>query len=892
VAGCLSDAQLNAYARNDLTEDARRQIAVHTRDCDRCRTRAAVLADARAGELSITSTVSYDLAVSPRPRLIESLRLERGSAMGRYTILSPLGSGGMGEVYAAYDPELDRKVALKLIGAQGAQDERSQARLLREAKSTAKLSHANVVVVHDAGTYLERVFVAMEFIDGLTIKEWLAAARRSRAEILAVYVAAARGLAAAHAAGLVHRDFKPHNVMVGKGEKADEVRVMDFGLAHEVASPPDDAGAPGGAGVSPADLAAGLTRTGEVVGTPLYMAPEQLLGQRTDARTDQFSFCVALYQSLYGEPPFGRKETLEELIPAVLAGRVLPPPAKHDVPTWLRRVLLRGLSVDPAARWPSMPALIAAIEHDPARTRRRWAAAAGVALLATAAVAAVVRGNHASPTLCLGGPARLAGVWEPTGAAERPRRDALSAAFAAASARGAETWAHVEPLLDRYVAAWLGTYRDTCEATHLRGEQSAQTLDLRMSCLEGRRTALAALTNIFASPDAAVIAKAVDATNGLPALDRCSDLKVLRAPVEPPRDEAQRRRVDELRRRAAEAKALGDTGRYPPAIEIARANTAKARELGYRPFLAEALILEGELQDKVISEAESARALEEGVWTALAVHADDLAFEASALLTGVVGYGLARHEEGWRWSQLAHALHDRLGAGRSRDVVLAWLLQAEATIEHQAHDPPKAIELGRRSLAIKEQALPADHPDIGRSLVNLALPLTVSRQYAEALQNVERAGTIFERAYGKQSFEYATSLDTRGEILRERGRPQEAEPLIREALAIWQDVMGTKSATVAFPLTNLGQTLIALARPAEAVEPLRKAVALREGAAGDPLELAASRFALARALRGARRDDAEARALAAKAREALARGTDAEAKARVRAIDDWLAASR
>ena len=259
----------------------------------------------------------------------------------------------------------------------------------------AKLSHANVVAVHDAGTFEGRVFVAMEFVDGATLKDWLAEKPRARPEILAVFERAARGLAAAHAAGLVHRDFKPHNVMVGKD---GDVRVMDFGLAREI----NDTSADDALGPEAASGDLTLTRTGELVGTPLYMAPEQFRAQRTDARTDQFSFCVALYQALYGAHPFGGG-TFEDLATHVLAGDVLPPPAKHDVPTWLRRVLLRGLALEPAARWPSMAALLEALAQDPARARRRWGAIAGVGLL-VAAAAVTLCGPRRAESVCRGGP--------------------------------------------------------------------------------------------------------------------------------------------------------------------------------------------------------------------------------------------------------------------------------------------------------------------------------------------------------------------------------------------------------------------------------------------------------------------------------------------------------
>jgi serine/threonine protein kinase len=296
-------------------------------------------------------------------------------------VLEILGRGGMGEVYAAYDPELDRKIALKILHAGGpANDSRGRSRLLREAKAIAKLRHPNVIAVHDAGTLDDRVFLAMEHVEGMTLGAWLAERPRTRQEILNVFVAAGRGLEAAHAAGLVHRDFKPQNVMVGRD---GDVRVMDFGLARSIDEEPEPVPGPAALAAAQSDLAVSagapgraalpLTRTGELVGTPLYMAPEQFRAERTDARTDQFSFCVALYQALYGAYPFAGAG-FGELMAAVNGGQVQPPPAKSAVPPWLRRILLRGLSVDPAARWPSMQVLTAALGRDPARRRNRWLA--------------------------------------------------------------------------------------------------------------------------------------------------------------------------------------------------------------------------------------------------------------------------------------------------------------------------------------------------------------------------------------------------------------------------------------------------------------------------------------------------------------------------------------
>ncbi|MES1210170.1 MAG: protein kinase, partial [Pseudomonadota bacterium] len=365
--------------------------------------------------------MSSSSTATPAPAT--SVILERGQTINRFVVLGLVGRGGMGEVYAAYDPELDRKVAIKLLRTRDAAEAKS--RLLREAQAIARLQHPNVVVVYDVGTHGDNVFIAMEFVEGRTVNGWLQSARRTRREILDVYLAAGRGLAAAHAAGLVHRDFKPDNVMVTND---GQVRVMDFGLARHVG---DESEHPAGtATISPAAaleiarridgavdrdatiqldssgramsrtpaqssntyLSMKLTQTGAMLGTPAYMAPEQFAGARTDERTDQFSFCVALYEAVYEQRPFGG-ETFQALMTSVTMGEVRPPPAKPSVPGWIRRALLRGMTADPQKRYPSMTALLAALTTDPTVRLRQAAAAAGVALCVVAGTVAMRRAS-------------------------------------------------------------------------------------------------------------------------------------------------------------------------------------------------------------------------------------------------------------------------------------------------------------------------------------------------------------------------------------------------------------------------------------------------------------------------------------------------------------------
>ncbi len=809
--------------------------------------------------------------------------LERGATVGRYTILAPIGMGGVGEVFAAYDRELDRKVALKLLRAHGnANDVRAQARLLREAKAMARLSHPNVVAVHDVGAFGARVFVAMEFVDGLSLKDWLAAAR-TRAEILSVFTSAARGLAAAHAAGLVHRDFKPGNVMIGFD---GSVRVMDFGLARELsdknAAPTaiDDLRA-----LVAGDLNVTLTATGELMGTPLYMSPEQFRTAPTDARTDQFSLCVALYQALYGDAPFG-DANLTAIMIEVLAGRVRDAPPKTNVPGWLRRVLLRGLSVAPDARWPSMDALVAALARDPARNRRRAGLAVAALALATLSSLTLVRAARRPALLCQGGPARLASLWEPATAAH-PRRDALRAAFLASGAPAAgEVWDRVAALLDRYGARWLSMYRDACEATHLRGEQSSATLDLRMACLDERRTAMGALTEVLMTADRVVVGSAVNSVNALPGLERCADVQELREPIEPPRDEQTRRRVENARERLSVVKALNDTGKHEEAMKSGGALLAEARAIGYRPLLAETL--DGYLASMGVINfhAEFTPVFEECITTAIAVGRDDLAVANALRFAGMLHGFLDRPAEAAFWMNLAKALADQLGD--SRDLMLSWIAQTEAVWKLSEDDPRGALTAARLAVARKEKALPTDHPDTATSLCTEAEALFALGRTRDALEVNARALDIFMRAYGPSATEVAMVLNNRGEYLNAVRRPAEALEVFRKSLASWEVQVGPDYVLTAYPLTGIGNAELLLGRPKEALAPLLRALRVRESGADDePGALADTRFALARALWTAGADRARARRLAALARDTYAATKHAK---QTDEVDAWLAA--
>lgn len=279
--------------------------------------------------------------------------------IGRFVILRLLGQGGMGVVYSAYDEQLDRKVAVKVLHQTESVSSEQRARVFREAQAMARVSHPNVVQVYEVGELAGQVFIAMEYIEGTSLTTWQSAEQRTWEEVLQIYLAAGQGLLDAHQVGLVHRDFKPDNVLLGKDGRP---RVADFGLAHgesqaEALASPDP-------GLSRPLLATPLTQLGAIVGTPAYMSPEQYKGERGDARSDQFSFCAALYEALYRQLPFAGEE-LEVLAANVLSGKVRPAPSGLHVPVAVHQALLRGLSVDPAQRFQSMAELLSALDIDP-----------------------------------------------------------------------------------------------------------------------------------------------------------------------------------------------------------------------------------------------------------------------------------------------------------------------------------------------------------------------------------------------------------------------------------------------------------------------------------------------------------------------------------------------
>jgi tetratricopeptide (TPR) repeat protein len=564
------------------------------------------MADTPTRELAADGSVT-----TVRPPKRSKALLQRGATFERYTVLEMLGRGGMGEVYAVYDSKLDRKAALKVLRDT---NEDYELRLAREAQAMARLSHPNVVAVFDTGSVDGRVFVAMEFVQGQTLRAWQRAKVRPLAEILRMYIDAGRGLAAAHAAGLVHRDFKPDNVLVSEG---GVVKVTDFGLARAVnasatndppSMPSADSSVPAAytstvppgldlptntsLPTMPEDvshpslqaLSSEVTESGQLLGTPGYMALEQVLQEEVDERTDQFAFCVALYEALYGQKPFPAGVT--ESVQAMLADQVQPPPKGSKVPAHIHRALLRGLASKKSERHARMLALLDELSRDP-RKRRRQVAGAVAAFVVMAVGTVWVNRTLAQRTsqLCVGSETEAAEVWNPDvqGRIER-------AMVATNLAYAADVWRRTRGALDAYMAGWAAMHKQTCRATRIDGRQSEQVMTVRMACLGQRREEVLALTKVFEGADGDVVAKAVQAAMALPSVETCKDVTSLLAVEPEPGDPATRRELDSIRNGLAAVRAEYQAGKYAAAQGDAALLVERARRAGYHPVTAEALL--------------------------------------------------------------------------------------------------------------------------------------------------------------------------------------------------------------------------------------------------------------------------------------------------------------
>lgn len=527
--------------------------------------------------------------------------------LGRYEVVEPIAGGGMGFVYAAYDPELDRNVALKVVHPRRSHNPASHSRLIKEARALARLDHPNVVKVHDVFSHDEQIVVVMELVEGVTLEQWEAEKRRTWREVIDVYVQAGHGLAAAHALEIVHRDFKPANAIVGKDGR---VRVLDFGLALIAAeeSNPETAASSGA-----------VTRTipGAIMGTLMYAAPEQLAAGTVVPASDQFSFCVSLYRALEGARPFAG-ETASELLGAI---QDQPPRAgERDVPKWLRAIVVRGLQAVPARRHASMIALLNELERPRGWKKWRWTGLVASAVALAGVTTSSMRGSAAAAVGCDGGDA--AHVWDPA-----TRLSVSLAIQRTATAYAREVSQHVIARMDARGSSLQTSERTACLA-HRRGATTVHMFEREMSCLAQKLGEFKSAVGVLSQTDSTSLANAEEVVAGLRDSNECLDFsRLLDAPLPAPEVRPQVARVTQD---IANAAALRRAGRAPEAERVIRAAIAKASASGYQPAVAEAQLELGRVLIAMDALPRSIATLRSAMQTALANNLPSLAVEAIA----------------------------------------------------------------------------------------------------------------------------------------------------------------------------------------------------------------------------------------------------------------------
>jgi serine/threonine-protein kinase len=791
--------------------------------------------------------------------------LERGALIGRYIVLHRLGGGGMGVVYVAYDPELDRRLVVKLLRSTANDETQARTRLLREAQALARLQHPNVIAVHDVGTLGDDVFIAMEYVEGLTLRGWLNERKRTVEEIVDIFLQAGRGLAAAHAAGLVHRDFKPENTLVGKDGRA---RVLDFGLAHAATATATATAGSSDAAPQPDQIASSstpiafrepLTRTGALMGTPGYMAPEQFQARSTDARTDQFSFCVALFEALHGRRPF-EGATLTDLASAVTAGRMIEP--REPGPPHLRAILLRGLRVDANERFHSMNAVLDELVRDPrSARRRRWAYAIGA--LSLMAVASILVGvvrlvRHARIAPCRGMEQKLDGVWDPA------TRATVENAFAASGIAGAGTTAQqLATMLDGYTSAWVKARADACEATRVRGEQSERLLDLRVVCLDDRLNELRSLTRELSQPDKAIVDGALDAARQLARLEPCADKRALEAVVPPPNDPKLRARVDALREKVAQARGLADVGKYQAARDLARSVADESAPLGYAALRAEALLVQLQAEDNLGLSKEAEHTLVEALPLAGEAHDDSLMTTLWSTWLWLVSSQSNRNADAELLIPGGEAAVRRV-ADRDPTAVIDWQ-RVLGDVYARAGRFTDAQRMFEKSLALDVKRSDRDDNSVANDLYRLAITFLRQGKADEARDYFARTLTMKEKAFGPMHPEVAIAHNNLGESYALAGRFEEAHQQFEQALTIDEKMLGPMNPRVTAPLDGLGLCAMEQGRLDEAQRYLERELGVSVQAHGpDHPSLATPYMSLAKLLAKQHRL-ADARAAAARA---------------------------
>ncbi|MEX1361658.1 MAG: serine/threonine-protein kinase [Nannocystaceae bacterium] len=694
--------------------------------------------------------------------------LGAGDAIGRYRIIERLGRGSMGVVYRAFDPTLERDVAVKLVstGAPGTQARRDRDRLRIEARTLARVSHPNVVSVLDVGEHAGEVFFAMELVHGPTLRQWLHRRDRPWRDVFEVLLAVGRGLAAVHEVGLVHRDVKPSNVMMGDDGRP---QLMDFGLASSTTEEQSTRGS------SPSS-AAGSARAGSPSrpqGTLLYMAPEQHQGRVLDPRADQFSLCVTMHEALLGIHPYEGGSPLG-IAASIMEGRLRPLTATGRAPMRILATLRRGLATAPTDRYPDVPSLLQALERS-ARRPRVWALAAGLgSVAALSAALAVGPGPQRPPSDCAVLESSVASVWG------RSTRAQVRERFAAAGESFAEeSWPRVDQAMTEYQRAWTEHREAACSPS------SAPPLpEGGLECLERQRRSFASLAEQLTHADPTTVRAAVTAVGHLPAVSDCTHPGRLQRRAILPINLAQRAKVQQLEGELAEVLSMVLLQRHDAVLTAVAELEPRARQLQQTRLLSDLLHMRGMAQQSV-GRLDAAKAAASEAYF-LSESEDDArgAATAALLLANVVGYH-----------------------GRQTDEGLVWLRRADVAMQRMPEQDPAMAAMQHRITG------------------NLAI---VEGDRELALQQHRRAAELALAHWGRESLRPLVHREAYANALFHAGRRAEATEILRGVLADRERGLGPRSHRLASTLNNLAAMLATGGELDEAAGLLGRVVSLTE----------------------------------------------------------------
>ncbi|MCA9705204.1 MAG: serine/threonine protein kinase [Myxococcales bacterium] len=733
--------------------------------------------------------------------------------IGRFVDLSLLGHGAMGTVRRAYDEQLAREVAIKLVRPGSVPS--YHGRLLREAQALAQLSHPNVVQIYEVGQLDDEMFIAMELVHGATLHDWQRE-RHPWQECLRTYLQAGRGLAAAHAVGLVHRDFKPSNCI---RDDQGRVRVLDFGLARAVdptlraTGSSDDAIPLLSTSATTREVttrsttqATGtllqqrLTEARAVVGTIAYMAPEQYAGRSVDAKSDQFSFCVALYEALYGVLPFSRDP--RGVLATMASGKAAVPafPAGVRVPRAVRRALLRGLSAEAAARWPSMDALLRALERPLRRSWPRQLALLGVVASSTAVTTALLDSPAASGEDCYGVSARVDEIW-----GDDQRRRVQQALLITGAPYASDTWNTVESTLDAHAAAWRRASLAQCQAARPSPSPSERPSAMQR-CLDRRLQSLEERIELLSRVGDAPVERAVDVVMQIPSIESCTNPDADDSTADPRGAEAIAQDLDR-------ARMLETAARYEEGLVLARKARATAEALDEPPLLARALLVEGDLLMRAEAFADAEATLEHAKELALQSESYEVAVEALSSLGHVVGVEQERTGDALPYLRTAESL----AKSTKRSASARALVHSDLGRAFDARgEYPEAQRSYEAAITILEGEYGDEHPLVAAPLEGLAQALGGQGRWQAARSAQERALSILQAHLGDEHPDTAHSRSHLGLLLVGQGDYPQAERELASALAVLERTRPPGHSDLAEVETNLAAALMEQAREARA----------------------------------------------------------------------------